>query len=202
MANYRPHEFAKLIGKSVSTLRRWDTEGRLPAKRGLGNQRFYDESDIAKAMKVESPTVVNDKAIVYCRVSSANQKNDLESQIKGMETFCLSAGIAIEKIIPEIGGGLNFKRKVFINLMKSIRMGDVKHIVVAHKDRLARFGFDFIEEFASWYGCKITVVNQESLSPQQEMVEDLMAIIHCFSCRLYGLRRYKKAELKKFIEYN
>jgi putative resolvase len=117
-----------------------------------------------------------------------------------METFCLNAGIPIEKILTEIGGGINFKRKVFTSLMKSIRTGDTKHIVVAHKDHLTRFGFDFLEEFAFWYGCKITVVNQESLSPQQEMVEDLMAIIHCFSCRLYGLIRYKKADLKKFIE--
>lgn len=200
MTNYRPHEFAKLIGKSVSTLRRWDTEGRLPAKRGLGNQRFYDDSDIAKALNIESKNESNNKVIIYCRVSTNNQKPELETQIKAMETFCLNAGMPIEKIFTEIGGGLNFKRKVFTSLMKSIRTGDTKHIVVAHKDRLARFGFDFIEEFASWYGCQITVVNQESLSPQQEMVEDLMAIIHCFSCRLYGLKRYKKAELKKFIE--
>ena len=94
-------------------------------------------------MNIELKTIINDKAIVYCRVSSANQKNDLESQIKAMELFCLGGGIVIDKIISEVGGGLNFKRKVFINLMKSVRMGDVKHIVVAHQDRLARFGFDF-----------------------------------------------------------
>jgi hypothetical protein len=75
----------------------------------------------------------------------------------------------------------------------------VPHILVAHKDRLARFGYDFIEEFASWYGCQITVVNQESLSPQQEMVEDLMSVVHCFSCRLYGLRNYKK-QIKKIAQ--
>lgn len=94
--------------------------------------------------------------------------------------------------IKEIGGGLNFKRKKFLKIMRQIRLGEVKILVVAHKDRLSRFAFDFIEEFASWYGCEIIVANQESLSPQQEMVEDLMAIIHCFSCRLYGLRSYKK----------
>lgn len=153
MANYRPHEFARLIGKSVSTLRRWDAEGRLPAKRGLGNQRFYDESDIARALNIDSSIPDNDKVFVYCRVSSSNQKNDLEAQIKAMETFCLNSGLPIDKVMSEIGGGLNFKRKVFINLMKEVRMGEVKHIVIAHKDRLARFGFDFIEEFASWYGC-------------------------------------------------
>jgi predicted site-specific integrase-resolvase len=115
-----------------------------------------------------------------------------------METYCLNAGIAVDEWIAEVGGGLNFKRKMFLGLMKKVRMGEIAHLVVAHKDRLARFGFDFLTEFASWYGWKITVVNQESLSPQQEMVEDLRAIIHCFSCRLYGLRNYKK-QLKKII---
>ncbi len=112
--------------------------------------------------------------------------------------------------------------------MRQIRLGEVEILIIAHKDRLVRFAFDFIEEFASWYGCEIIVAkeniifnkevlnssqvknevnklsgkdfliknknipNQESLSPQQEMVEDLMAIIHSFSCRLYGLRSYKK----------
>ena len=72
-------------------------------------------------------------------------------------------------------------------------------MVVAHKDRLARFSYEFIEEFASWYECEIIIANQESLSPQKEMVEDLMAIIHTFSCRLYGLRSYKK-QIKKIAE--
>lgn len=136
---------------------------------------------------------------VYCRVSSQGQKTDLLSQRNAMEQFCLSAGIAVDQWIDEIGGGLNFKRPKFLNLMRSVRMGETTKIIIAHKDRLARFGFDFISEFASWYGCEIVVANQESLSPQQEMVEDLMAIIHSFSYRLYGLRTYKK-EIKNIIE--
>ncbi len=79
----------------------------------------------------------------------------------------------------------------------------MKVLVVAHKDRLCRFAFDFIEELAKSYGCEIIVANQENLSPQQELVEDLMAIIHCFSCRLYGLRSYSTDitnKLKKTID--
>lgn len=115
-----------------------------------------------------------------------------------MEQFCLGHGLEVDEWIKEVGGGLNFKRKLFIKLMKQVRMGEVETILVAHKDRLCRFAFDFIEEFVSWYGGKILVANCESLSPQQEMVEDLMAIIHTFSCRLYGLRNYKK-QLKKIV---
>jgi predicted site-specific integrase-resolvase len=196
---YRPHEFAAMIGKSTSTLRRWDKEGKLVPSRGIGNQRFYTDHDLQKALNIE--TITANKVKVYCRVSSHGQKIELESQKKAMEQFCLSRGIAVDEWVEEIGGGLNFKRIKFLKLMKSIRMNQVTQIVVAHKDRLARFGFDFIEEFASWYGCTILVANQESLSPQQEIVEDLMAIIHCFSFRLYGLRNYKK-EIKKLAETN
>ncbi len=94
--------------------------------------------------------------------------------------------------VKEFGGGMNYKRKEFLALMKMIERREVSKVIVAHKDRLVRFGFDYFEYFANEHGCKIEVVNQESLSPQQEMVEDLMAIIHTFSCRLYGLRKYKK----------
>jgi putative resolvase len=199
MSVYRPNEFAKLIGKSTSTLRRWDREGVLSPKRTPGNQRYYTDEDrrlILSSEKTQTPR----KTVVYCRVSSSGQKDDLASQVKAMETYCLGAGIAVDEWLNEIGGGLNFKRKVFLKLMKSIRMGEVEHLLIAHKDRLARFAFELIEELASWYECKITVVNQESLSPQQEMVEDLMSIIHTFSCRLYGLRNYKK-QIRKIAEF-
>ena len=100
---YRPHEFAKLIGKSVSTLRRWDSEGKLRAKRSIRNQRYYDEHDLQKALNL--PTKIEErKTIVYCRVSSRGQLDDLKSQEKAMETYCLNAGISIDEWICEIGG--------------------------------------------------------------------------------------------------
>jgi putative resolvase len=109
-----------------------------------------------------------------------------------MEAFCLGRGLVVDDWISEIGGGLNFKRKKFLTIMLSMLKGEISTIVVAHKDRMCRFAFEFIQELATSVGCEIMVANQESLSPQQELVEDLMAIIHCFSCRLYGLRNYSK----------
>jgi predicted site-specific integrase-resolvase len=193
---YRINEFSKRIGKSASTLRRWDAEGRLVAKRTLTGQRYYDESDIRKIFGIKD---IERKIVVYCRVSSHNQKDDLQSQITAMEQFCLNGGIPVDEWIQEIGGGMNFKRKKFLSLMSRISAGEIKSLLVAHKDRLCRFGFDFFEYMATENGCEIKVVNQESLSPQQEMVADLMAIIHTFSCRLYGLRKYKK-KIKTMIE--
>ena len=109
-----------------------------------------------------------------------------------MEAFCLADATPVDEWIEEVGGGLNFKRKKFLRLMSEIQQGLVSKLIVAHKDRLSRFGFDYFKHMASENGCEIVVVNQQSLSPQQEMVEDLLAIVHTFSCRLHGLRKYKK----------
>ena len=185
---YRVKDFAKRIGKSTRTVRRWDKNGRLIAKRFPSGHRYYDESDVRKALGV-SPSIR--KTVVYCRVSSKSQSDDLEGQVKAMEAFCLNSGIAVDKWISEIGGGMNFKRKKFLKLMGDLQSGSIDKLIVAHKDRLCRFGFDYFERLAIENGCELLIVNQESLSPQQEMVEDLLAIVHTFSCRLYGLRRYK-----------
>jgi predicted site-specific integrase-resolvase len=139
--------------------------------------------------------------VVYCRVSSAGQKDDLVSQVSAMEIFCLSSGVAVDEWIQEIGGGMNFKRKHFLSLVDRIQRGEILKLIVAHKDRLMRFGFDLLSHVAAENGCEIIVANQESLSPQQEMVEDLMAIVHTFSGRLYGMRKYHKAIKEDFPEY-
>ena len=108
----------------------------------------------------------------------------------------MRAGIPVDEWISEIGGGMNFKRKRFLRLMDDIQQGKIAKLLIAHKDRLCRFGFEYFERMARECGSELVVVNHESLSPQKEMVEDLLAIIHTFSCRLYGLRRYTKI-LKK-----
>ncbi len=195
---FKPHEFAKKIGVSVKTLQRWDVEGRLPAKRTLSGHRFYTEDDLLITQGLK-PVDSKRKVVVYCRVSSSSQKPELRNQVSAMETFCLSRGLAVDDWVSEIGSGLNFKRKKFLSIMLSMLKGEISTIVVAHKDRMCRFAFDFIMELASSVRCQIIVANQESLSPQQELVEDLMAIIHCFSCRLYGLRNYSK-EIKDHLK--
>ena len=94
---------------------------------------------------------------------------------------------------------MNFKRPKFIALMDAVERREVRTLVIAHKDRLVRFGFEFFEGFCRKHGCAIEVLAQETLSPEQEMVQDLLAIVHTFSSRLYGLRRYRKV-LKEALE--
>jgi putative resolvase len=175
----------------VSTVRRWEAEGRIVARRSPSGQRYFDDSDVRRALDPGFDESAR-KTVVYCRVSSPGQKDDLVSQVAAMEVFCLGRGLAVDEWVQEVGGGMNLRRKKFLAVMDSIERGQVSVLVVAHKDRLARFGFDYLEHAAARNGCEIVVANQESLSPQQELVEDLLAIVHTFSCRLYGLRRYEK----------
>lgn len=187
--NYSIGEFAKIVGLSVNTLQRWDREGKLVANRTLTNQRQYNQKHLDKFFNM---VVSNRKNVLYCRVSSPRQKDDLESQIKSMESFCLIGGIPISETIKEIGGGMNMSRPKFRLLIKDILNGDIETVIIAHKDRLMRFGFDLFEYLCDLHGTKIIIANQESLSPQEELVQDLLSIIHTFSCRLYGLRKYNK----------
>lgn len=131
--------------------------------------------------------------VAYVRVSSQAQKPDLKNQRLPLEEFCAAKGLAIDEWIEEIAGGMNFKRPKFIRLFDRIIAGEISCMVIAHKDRLARFGFDLLKHLCESHDCDPVVMNSESLSPEREMVEDLMAITHCFSARLYGLRSYKKA---------
>ena len=194
---YRVNEFAKRIGKSAKTVRRWDREGLLPAKRHPSGHRYYDEADVRQIL---GGSPLRRKTVVYCRVSSGGQKDDLKRQVEAMEAFCLNAGIAVDDWITEIGGGMNFKRKRFLQLLSEIQQGAIERLLVAHQDRLCRFGFDYFEHLATENGCKIEVVNQESLSPKPELVQDLLAIVHSFSGRLSGLRRYEKSIKDEFLK--
>jgi putative resolvase len=190
---YTIGEFAKRVGVAVQTIQRWDREGRLTAHRTLNNRRYYTDEDIQTVLGVAPPPEEYRQTVVYCRVSSHAQKPDLTNQRHVIEQFCVARGLVVDEWIEEIGGGLNFKRNHFLRLMDQILAGDVKMLVIAHKDRLVRFGYEFIEHLCQTHGCEMLVINTESLSPEQEMVQDLMTILHCFSRRLSGLRNYKKA---------
>ena len=129
---------------------------------------------------------------MYCRVSSAAQKKDLISQREAVESFCFASGRSIGKSLEDIGSGLNYNRKNFAYLMEMVEQGQVSEIIIAHKDRLVRFGFEWFEKFCVNHGTSLIVMNSQALSPEAEMTKDLLSIIHCFSSRLYGLRKYRK----------
>ena len=161
-------------------MRRWEEEGKIQAIKTPSGQRRYN-------IQGYTAQFVSDRVeIIYCRVSSRAQQPDLERQVEAVSSRYPQA-----EVIAEIGGGLNFKRKKLLAILGRIMSGTVKRLIVAHKDRLARFGFDLFQWLCEQNGCELVVLNETNLSPEQEMVEDILAILHCFSSRLYGLRKYK-----------
>jgi predicted site-specific integrase-resolvase len=199
MSTYSIAEFARLTGLSVKTLQRWDRLGKLKPGRTPTNRRSYSAQQLAQIAGIQRQ--VARVSVVYCRVSRQAQKPELQNQRACLETFCLAKGFEIDEWIEEIGGGLNFKRPQFVKLFERIIAGEIHLLVLAHQDRLARFGFDFLQHLCVTYGCELRVMNTESLSPEREMVEDLRTITHCFSARLDGLRNYQKA-LKKALQHD
>jgi predicted site-specific integrase-resolvase len=168
------------LGIHPNTLRKWAANGQIKYIRTPAKQRLYDIDDFLSKSSGRGK-------IVYCRVSSKNQKDDLCSQTKYMrEQF------PKHECIEDVGSGLNFKRKGFKTLLERIMSGSIEEVVVAYKDRLCRFGFELLEQVASKHNTKLVVLNKVELSPEDELVKDLLAIIHVFSRRLYGLRKYSK----------
>ena len=196
---YSIGKFAKLINKHVRTLQRWDNEGIYkPAKYTPKGRKQYSHEQYLEFINNQSPIMNEKQTIIYCRVSSFNQKDDLKSQISFIEEYCLNNQIHIDEVYSDIGSGLNYKRKNFIKLVNEITKNKIKKLIIAHKDRLVRFGFELIEELCIENNVELIVINDEKVSPQEEMVNDLMSIIHVFSSRLYGLRTYKN-KIKDFI---
>ena len=194
---YTPAVFAKRVGVSVKTLQKWDRMGVLPAKRTITNRRYYTDEDLAAALRL--PRVQKERrTVAYCRVSSQAQQPDLVNQQKVLDEFCKQRKIEVDEWIMEVGGGLNFKRKQFLTLVDAILDGQIERVVLAHQDRLARFGYHLLVHLCYTHQCELLVLNTEELSPEQELVQDLLTITHCFSSRLSGLRNYRNA-LRKAI---
>ena len=173
-------EACDFLRVSSATLRRWDKEGKIASVRTVGNHRRYDldSLDIGKGNRVK---------IIYARVSTNAQRPDLENQVRH-----LKARFPDHELVQDIGSSLNFKRKGFVALLERILLGEVKEVVVAHKDRLCRFGFDLVKFIASKFKTDILVLDETRMSPNEELVRDLVSIIHVFSSRIHGLRKYNR----------
>ena len=191
ITNYKPKEFAKLLNVSVKTLQRWDREKTLIANRTPTNRRYYTYDQYLQFKGIGKDTDFR-KIVIYTRVSTRNQSDDLENQVDFLQTYANAKGLIADEIIRDYGSGLNYNRKKWNQLLVEVMENKIKMILVSHKDRFVRFGFDWFEKFCNKFNVEIVVVKNERLSPHEELVQDIVSILHVFSSRLYGLRKYKK----------
>ena len=190
ITNYKPKDFAELLGVSVKTLQRWDRDGILKANRTPTDRRYYTYDQYLQFKGIQTENDIRD-TVIYARVSTRNQKGDLQNQVEFLKQFCNAKGIIVNQCIEDFGSGLNYNRKKWNKLLDEVMENKIKTIVISNKDRFVRFGYDWFEKFCEKFNTKIIIVNNETLSPNEELVQDIINILHVFSCRLYGLRKYK-----------
>jgi predicted site-specific integrase-resolvase len=188
---YTISEFAKLINVTGQTLRNWHSTGKLiPIILESGHRR-YTEDHLNQVLKIKPKDKLN---IIYCRELTTNQKSSLDAQLVVCKKYCEVNGVKIDKAIVEFGSGMNFKRNGLNELMSLIISGSVSKVIISHKDRLARFGIPLIEHICKEMRTELIIIDNTDFhkSKQEEFAEDIIAIIHHFSMKLYGSRSYKK----------
>ena len=188
-------EAAKLLGVSVQALRNWEAEGKImPSHRTPGGQRIYDLAELLGVNDLSYPT------IAYARVSSSDQKEDLERQHAVLEAFCNKNGWQTE-IIRDLGSGMNYNKKGLLRLLELILQGQMSRLVLTHKDRLLRFGAELILRICELKGIEIVIINKgEQPSFEEELTRDVMEIMTVFCAKLYDRRSHKSKKLAKEIE--
>lgn len=175
-------EYAKLNGIHYQTAYRWFCKGMIPNARQLPNGTILVETTNVNSKE--------EKVVTYARVSNASRRNELEYQVKRLHDFCESSGMPVHYSYKEVASGMNDSRKQLWRMIESCPTT----IVVENKDRLTRFGFNYLSRLLEKQGTKILVINQ-SETDEQDLIRDLVSIITSFCCRLYGLRRgYAKSK--------
>lgn len=177
ITNYKPKDFAELLGVSVKTLQRWDREGVLKANRTPTNRRYYTYNQYLQFKGIQAENDTRD-IVIYARVSTTGQKDDLKNQTEFLKQFCNAKGIIVNQCIEDFGSGLNYNRKKWNKLLEEVMENKIKTIIISDKDRFIRFGFDWFEKFCEKFNTNIIIVNNEALSPNEELVQDIISILH------------------------
>lgn len=199
---YRIGQAAKLLGVSTSTLRRWEREGKMSPERTEGSHRLYRLSQFKISKKLQAR---DRKTIAYARVSSHDQKSDLDRQKKVLEMYCASHGWKFE-LITDLGSGMNYYKKGLKKLLNSILDGKVGRLVLTHKDRLLRFGAELVFALCEAREVEVVIINSGTdVKFEEELANDVLEIITVFSARLYGSRSRKNQKLlegmKQVVDY-
>jgi len=196
-------EAASALGVSVTTLRRWEASGKLVPKHTAGGHRRYDLAKLRPEMFRAEEDAAR-RTVAYARVSSHDQKDDLERQKQVLELYCAQQGWTFE-VISDLGSGMNDHKKGLKKLLDAIVDGQIGRLVITHKDRLLRFGAELVFTICEAKNVEVVILNQgEDTTFEEDLAQDVLEIITVFSARLYGSRSRKNQKLidgvKKAVE--
>jgi len=175
---------ASMLGVTKMTLWNWKYKEKIKFHK-IGSMNYIDQETLDNLLGVKE----REKGVViYARVSSTENKQNLKTQSERLISYCNAKGYNVNKVVTEFGSGLNDKRP---KLEKLLRERNFSILVVEHKDRLTRFGFNFIETLLANENIKIEVVNQVE-GEKEDLIQDFVSVITSFSARIYGQRRSKR----------
>jgi putative resolvase len=189
-----------MLGISYTTLRDYVRRGYIKPVLTPGGRWRFREEDVERLIGV----IRQGRAILYARVSSNSQRDDLERQVRALEEWARQNNIADYEVVTDIGSGLKEDRKGFKKVLKLAVERKISRIIVEYPDRLTRFGFKTIKELLKAFGVEVVALNQEDKDPREELVEDLTTIVSHFAEKLYGMRSHKYEKVvegvRKLIE--
>ena len=193
-------EIKQQLQISGVTLMHWKNSGKIQYKKLSDKKILYDLDSLNNDIK--NSNELNTKNVIYARVSSNSQKEDLNNQIEIIKNYMMNNGIMVDYIYSDIASGMNENRKQFNELLEQIFKREIKNVYITFKDRLSRFGFNYFKSIFNYFGTNIIILdNQEETNKtyQQELTEDLIAIIHSYSMKLYVNRKKKLKEIEKIL---
>jgi len=195
---YKVSEVARMLNVSTVAVRKWIRSGKLRAKR-IGKLWMIPESELKRFLG-EKPSEV--RAVIYARVSSHKQKRDgnLDRQIERLRNYCSAKGYKVINVITDVASGLKEDRNGLQKLFNIVEKHQADVVIVEFKDRLTRFGFDYLKRYFESHGAKIEVVEESEKGYMEELIEDFVAIVISFAGRIYGKRSQKFRKIKKVIE--
>lgn len=187
-------KFAKELGVSPEHVRTMHRTGEvIPARISEKGTRYYSEEQL-RELKNTQFSQKDEKVVAYCRVSTKSQKADLEKQVENVKSYMYAKGYSFE-VITDIGSGINYKNKGLQELVSLIDSNQVSKVVILHKDKLVRFGFELVQLLCELHDVEIEIIDKSEHSEDEELTDDLTQIVTVFANRLYGSRSKKTKDL-------
>ena len=186
-------EVLKLLKVTRATLSSYVKKGIIQVTLLPNGTYDYNKESVYKFFNKN----ISRKNVIYARVSTQKQKNDLENQVEIIQSFLLKNGFVLDDVYKDIGSGINFDRKEFKRLLFDVINHKINKVFITYKDRLSRISFDMFKTLFSEFGCEIIVLNDidDEKLIEKEIINEIISLIHCFSMKMYSSRRKEKLKL-------
>ena len=189
-------EVLKILNVTRPTLTKYVKTNKIKVKRLINGMYDYDEDSVFKCANITQER----STVIYARVSTQKQKNDLQNQISNLQNYAMANGYKITKVYKDIASGLSYDRGEFMLLLDDVIERKVKHVFITNKDRLTRVSFDMWKKLFKQFNCELKVINEtdnENDNEDKEIFNDIISLLHCFAMKMYSSRRKKKINLIK-----